>query len=101
MTLESPEVRAPAESRLRQAYGFEEVALVPGAVTAEPAEVDLSVEIGVVRAGTAGGRPRGYTPSKPLREHAVNPIRAVIIAVPASHPRRHAARVCRLRETAS
>jgi IMP dehydrogenase len=46
MTLESPEVRAPAESRLRRAYGFEEVALVPGAVTAEPAEVDLSVEIG-------------------------------------------------------
>ncbi len=46
VTLEPPEVRAPAESRLRRAYGFEEVALVPGAVTAEPAEVDLSVEIG-------------------------------------------------------
>ena len=46
MTLEPPEVRAPAEARLRRAYGFEEVALVPGAVTAEPAEVDLSVEIG-------------------------------------------------------
>ena len=32
--------------RLRRAYGFEEVALVPGAVTADPAEVDLSTEIG-------------------------------------------------------
>ncbi len=33
------------ETRLRRAYGFEEVALVPGAVTVDPAEVDLSVEI--------------------------------------------------------
>jgi IMP dehydrogenase len=32
-------------SRLRRAYGFEEVALVPGAVTVDPAEVDLSTEI--------------------------------------------------------
>jgi IMP dehydrogenase len=45
MTLE-PEVRAPGDTRLRRAYGFDEVALVPGAVTAEPSEVDLSVEIG-------------------------------------------------------
>ncbi len=34
------------ERRLRRAYGFEEVALVPGAVTADPAEVDLSSQIG-------------------------------------------------------
>jgi IMP dehydrogenase len=32
-------------TRLRRAYGFEEVALVPGAVTVDPPEVDLSVEI--------------------------------------------------------
>ncbi|HEX2141935.1 MAG TPA: GuaB3 family IMP dehydrogenase-related protein [Candidatus Limnocylindria bacterium] len=38
-----------ATSRLRRAYGFEEVALVPGAITADPAEVDLSVEIGGFR----------------------------------------------------
>jgi IMP dehydrogenase len=37
---------APATDRLRRAYGFEEVALVPGAVTLDPAEVDLTVEIG-------------------------------------------------------
>ena len=46
MTLEAPGVRASVESRLRRVYGFEEVALVPGAVTAEPSEVDLGVEIG-------------------------------------------------------
>jgi IMP dehydrogenase len=34
------------QSRLRRAYGFEEVALVPGVVTADPAEVDLGVDIG-------------------------------------------------------
>ncbi|MDP9269387.1 MAG: GuaB3 family IMP dehydrogenase-related protein [Chloroflexota bacterium] len=34
------------ERRLRRAYGFEEVALVPGEVTVEPSEVELSVEIG-------------------------------------------------------
>jgi IMP dehydrogenase len=38
--------RVTAGERLRRAYGFEEVALVPGAVTADPAEVDLSTEIG-------------------------------------------------------
>ena len=32
--------------RLRRAYGFEEVALVPGAVTVDPAEVDLAIQIG-------------------------------------------------------
>jgi IMP dehydrogenase len=37
---------APATDRLRRAYGFDEVALVPGAVTLDPAEVDLTVEIG-------------------------------------------------------
>jgi IMP dehydrogenase len=35
-----------ASSRLRRAYGFDEVALAPGAVTLDPAEVELSVEIG-------------------------------------------------------
>jgi IMP dehydrogenase len=43
--IEQP-ILAPASDRLRRAYGFEEVALVPGAVTADPAEVDLRVEIG-------------------------------------------------------
>jgi IMP dehydrogenase len=37
------------ERRLRRAYGFEEVALVPGEVTVEPSEVELSVEIGGLR----------------------------------------------------
>ena len=40
---------APAADRLRRAYGFDEVALVPGAVTLDPAEVDLTVEIGGLR----------------------------------------------------
>ncbi len=44
--IEQPAVRDVVETRLRRAYGFEEVALVPGAVTADPAEVDVSVEIG-------------------------------------------------------
>jgi IMP dehydrogenase len=38
--------RQSAETRLRRAYGFEEVALVPGAVTIDPSEVELGVEIG-------------------------------------------------------
>ena len=38
-------VRSAAETRLRRAYGFEEVALVPGAVTADPGEVDLAVDL--------------------------------------------------------
>jgi IMP dehydrogenase len=33
-------------TRLRRAYGFEEVALVPGAVTVDPAEIDLTTEVG-------------------------------------------------------
>jgi IMP dehydrogenase len=40
---------APATERLRRAYGFDEVALVPGAITIDPAEVELSVEIGGLR----------------------------------------------------
>ena len=40
---------AATRERLRRTYGFEEVALVPGAVTVDPAEVDLSVEIGGFR----------------------------------------------------
>ncbi|MDQ3880662.1 MAG: GuaB3 family IMP dehydrogenase-related protein [Chloroflexota bacterium] len=48
MTTLAPE-RSAVETRLRRTYGFDEVALVPGAVTLDPAEVDLSVEIaGVV-----------------------------------------------------
>ncbi len=35
-----------AAARLRRTYGFEEVALVPGSVTVDPAEVELSTEIG-------------------------------------------------------
>ncbi|MGZ8476109.1 MAG: GuaB3 family IMP dehydrogenase-related protein [Candidatus Limnocylindria bacterium] len=47
MTVEPPlAVSASVESRLRRAYGFEEVALVPGEVTVEPSEVELGVEIG-------------------------------------------------------
>ncbi len=38
--------RDPLNVRLRRAYGFEEVALVPGAVTADPGEVDLAGWIG-------------------------------------------------------
>jgi hypothetical protein len=37
--------RDPVSERLRRAYGFDEVALVPGAVTIDPAEVDTSVEL--------------------------------------------------------
>ena len=39
-------VPAATSSRLRRAYGFEEIALVPGVVTADPAEVELASEIG-------------------------------------------------------
>ncbi|HEU5060953.1 MAG TPA: GuaB3 family IMP dehydrogenase-related protein [Kofleriaceae bacterium] len=43
------EIEAPAamrgERRLRRTYGFEEIALVPGAVTVDPAEVDLSTDL--------------------------------------------------------
>ena len=42
-------VRDATEGRLRRAYGFEEVALVPGAVTADPAEIDLGTELGGFR----------------------------------------------------
>ena len=44
--IEQPTLPADAVStRLRRAYGFEEVALVPGAVTVDPAEVELGTEI--------------------------------------------------------
>lgn len=39
------EVRERTDARLRRAYGFEEVALVPGAVTADPSEVDLAIDL--------------------------------------------------------
>src|SRR5256885_4640098 len=38
--------RDEVRARLRRAYGFEEVALVPGEVTVDPAEVELGVEVG-------------------------------------------------------
>jgi IMP dehydrogenase len=48
MTLAAPDITyaSAADGRLRRAYGFEEIALVPGAVTVDPAEVDVSAEIG-------------------------------------------------------
>ena len=39
----------PITTRLRRAYGFEEVALVPGVVTVDPDEVELAVDIGGIR----------------------------------------------------
>ncbi|MFN2484453.1 MAG: GuaB3 family IMP dehydrogenase-related protein [Candidatus Limnocylindria bacterium] len=39
------EQRSAVETRLRRTYGFEEVALVPGVVTLDPSEVELSVSI--------------------------------------------------------
>jgi IMP dehydrogenase len=43
-----PAILSPdaTSTRLRRAYGFDEVALVPGAVTVDPAEIDLSTEVG-------------------------------------------------------
>lgn len=43
-----PSTIAPdaTSTRLRRAYGFEEVALVPGAITVDPAEIDMTTEIG-------------------------------------------------------
>jgi IMP dehydrogenase len=51
MTLAAPDITyaSAADRRLRRAYGFDEIALVPGAVTVDPAEVDVSVEIGGFR----------------------------------------------------
>jgi IMP dehydrogenase len=40
---------AAGAQRLRRAYGFEEVALVPGEVTIDPSEVDTTTEIGGLR----------------------------------------------------
>src|SRR6185436_12217176 len=43
-----PAILSPdaTSSRLRRAYGFDEVALVPGAITVDPAEIDLTTEVG-------------------------------------------------------
>ncbi|HEX2194963.1 MAG TPA: GuaB3 family IMP dehydrogenase-related protein [Candidatus Limnocylindria bacterium] len=43
--------RAGATARLRRAYGFDEVALVPGSVTVDPGEIDLTITIGEFRLG--------------------------------------------------
>jgi hypothetical protein len=48
----------------------------------------------------APGRAHRYTPSKPLCDHAVNPIRAVKTFTFHEDPRRHAARVVCIRSTA-
>jgi IMP dehydrogenase len=47
--IEQPPITAATESRLRRAYGFDEVALVPGAVTVDPAEVDMATDLGGFR----------------------------------------------------
>jgi IMP dehydrogenase len=44
--IEATALTPVAGERLRRAYGFEEVALVPGVVTVDPGEVDLSTRIG-------------------------------------------------------
>ena len=46
-----PAILSPdaTSSRLRRAYGFDEVALVPGVVTVDPAEIDLTTEVGGLR----------------------------------------------------
>jgi len=43
-----PAILSPdaTSTRLRRAYGFDEVALVPGAVTVDPAEINLTTEVG-------------------------------------------------------
>ena len=43
-----PAILSPdaTSTRLRRAYGFDEVALVPGAITVDPAEIDLTTEVG-------------------------------------------------------
>ena len=46
MIQQPADLRDAVAARLRRAYGFEEVALVPGAVTADPSEVELATEIG-------------------------------------------------------
>ena len=40
------ELRTPAENRLRPAYGFDDVAIVPGVETLHPDDVDLSWSLG-------------------------------------------------------
>src|ERR1700730_15837259 len=40
------ELRPAEHRRLKQAYGFEDVAIVPGAETLHPDDVDLSWELG-------------------------------------------------------
>ena len=39
-------VRLPLAKQLRHAYGFDDVAIVPGSVTVDPAEVDCSWQLG-------------------------------------------------------
>ncbi len=43
-----PAILSPdaTSTRLRREYGFDEVALVPGAITVDPAEIDLTTEVG-------------------------------------------------------
>ncbi len=46
MIEQRPTLGETTQQRLRRAYGFDEVALAPGAVTLDPAEVELVTEIG-------------------------------------------------------
>ena len=57
------------ESRLRRAYGFEEVALVPGAVTADPAEVELATDLAGIRSALRDGRLDEASHVPPSSEH--------------------------------
>jgi IMP dehydrogenase len=49
---EAVEASTPFEKRLRQAYGFDDVAIVPGDVTLDPSEVDCSWQVGPHAFGT-------------------------------------------------
>ena len=43
------EARKAAEREARRAYGFDEIALVPGKMTINPAEVDVSTTLGGIK----------------------------------------------------
>ena len=41
-----PELHAPEHRRLKPAYGFDDIAIIPGVETLHPDDVDLSWEMG-------------------------------------------------------
>ena len=45
----APDVEVSGSARLRPAYGFDDVALVPGALTIDPEDVDISWQVGAHR----------------------------------------------------